>query len=118
MRLYLLGILCIVSLFSKNIYSQHGDMTQTRVEHGLLEGKLENGLAIFKGIPFAAPPVGDLRWKVPQPVVAWNGIKKVTEFARSPYQPGDPPAGKSEDCLYLNVWTPAKTKNEKLPVMV
>ncbi|MCC9168807.1 carboxylesterase/lipase family protein [Pontibacter harenae] len=84
----------------------------------MLQGKIENGLAVFKGIPFAAPPVGELRWKAPQPAEKWDGRKQVTEFTSSSYQPRDPPAGKSEDCLYLNVWTPAKSQTEKLPVMV
>jgi para-nitrobenzyl esterase len=91
---------------------------QVKVEEGLLQGKIENGLAVYKGIPFAAPPVGDLRWKAPQPAEKWEGVKQVTQFAPAPFQGGNPPSGKSEDCLYLNVWTPAKSSKEKLPVMV
>lgn len=91
---------------------------QVRVEEGMLQGKSEDGLAVFKGIPFAAPPVKELRWKAPQQATKWEGIKQATAFAPSPYQPGTPAAGKSEDCLYLNVWTPAKSPAEKLPVMV
>lgn len=84
----------------------------------MIQGSKENGLTVFKGIPFAAPPVGELRWKAPQPVVKWEGVKQTTRFAASPFQPGNPPAGKSEDCLYLNVWTPAKSSDEKLPVLI
>jgi para-nitrobenzyl esterase len=85
---------------------------------------------IYKGIPFAAPPVGDLRWKEPQPVKPWEGVKKCTEFAASPMQAKPDPFGVytreflipyepiSEDCLYLNVWTAAKTPAEKRPVLV
>lgn len=89
-----------------------------KVQGGLVQGVKENSIAVFKGVPFAAPPVGALRWKAPQPVDKWDGVKKTTGFAASPYQAGNPPAGKSEDCLYLNVWTPAKSSKEKLPVLV
>lgn len=88
------------------------------VDGGSIRGMKVNALTVFRGVPFAAPPVGDLRWKAPQPVTPWEGVKQTTEFAPSPYQPGEPPAGKSEDCLYLNVWTPAKSPAEQLPVMV
>ena len=91
---------------------------RVKVEGGLVQGTVEDGLTVFKGIPFAAPPVGDLRWKAPQPVKKWDGVKETTEFAPAPMQGGNPPSGKSEDCLYLNIWTPAKSANEKLPVMV
>lgn len=87
------------------------------VEGGQIEGYIQDSLKIFKGIPFAAPPVGDLRWKAPQPVQPWQGVKQTTEFAKGPIQGGDP-NNFSEDCLYLNVWTPAKTAQDKLPVMV
>jgi len=91
---------------------------QVKVEGGLLQGKIENGLAVYKGIPFAAPPVGDLCWKAPQLAEKWEGVKQATEFAPAPFQGGNPPSGKSEDCLYLNVWAPVKSAKEKLPVLV
>ena len=91
---------------------------QVKVEQGIVQGTIEDGLRIFKGIPFAAPPVDELRWKAPQPVEKWEGIKQTTEYAPAPMQGGKPHSGKSEDCLYLNIWTPAKSSKEKIPVLV
>ncbi|OFX61068.1 MAG: carboxylesterase [Bacteroidetes bacterium GWB2_41_8] len=91
---------------------------QVQVEGGIIQGTVTEDLCIYKGIPFAAPPVGDLRWKAPQPVENWEGVKQTTEYAPAPFQGGNPPSGKSEDCLYLNIWTPAKSANEKIPVLV
>ncbi len=87
------------------------------VEGGKIQGYYTDGLTIFKGIPFAAPPVGDLRWKAPQPVEAWDTILQATQYAAGPIQ-GEPSPDLSEDCLYLNVWTPAQSADEKLPVLV
>jgi len=91
---------------------------QVSVEQGVLQGTVTDSLTVFKGIPFAAPPVGDLRWKAPQPAAKWEGVREATKFAPAPMQAGNPPSGKSEDCLYLNVWTPAKSANDKIPVLV
>lgn len=87
------------------------------VEGGKIQGYEADGLTIYKGIPFAAPPVGDLRWKAPQPVAAWDTILDATHYAAGPIQ-GEPSPDYSEDCLYLNVWTPAHQADEKLPVLV
>ncbi|MFH1221956.1 MAG: carboxylesterase/lipase family protein [Candidatus Micrarchaeota archaeon] len=91
-----------------------------KVDGGLISGKTEDGIRVYRGIPYAAPPVGDLRWKPPQPVVPWNGVRNATEFAPAcPQVKTRHPLGEtSEDCLYLNVWTPAKSADEKLPVIV
>jgi len=89
-----------------------------KVDGGLLQGTIEHDLTVYKGIPFAAPPVGDLRWKAPQPAAKWNGVRIADKFAPGPIQGGNPPSGKSEDCLYLNVWTPAKSAKDKIPVLV
>lgn len=98
---------------------------QVKTANGLLEGVTEtSGIRSYKGIPFAQPPVGDLRWKAPQQPQSWTGIRKADKFGPQAMQRfifsdmvfrSD---GKSEDCLYLNVWTPAKKSNEKLPVLV
>jgi len=120
-------------------------------ETGQVEGTAQDGMTVYLGIPFAAPPVGDLRWKAPQPAAKWTGIKTANAFAPACTGGGSPsgirtqgaakgkgpaptpaPAqakakakakgpgapASSEDCLYLNVWTPAKAANERLPVMV
>lgn len=94
-----------------------------KVEGGLVEGTVEDGLNVYKGIPFAAPPMGDLRWKAPQPVVPWDGVLKADHFAPACPQmlfpiPGMTPLETSEDCLYLNIWAPQTSPGEKLPVMV
>ncbi len=88
-----------------------------RVEQGLVQGAAEDGLTIYRGIPFAAPPVGELRWRVPQPAVKWDGVRETVKFAPDPYQ-GDGKGNVSEDCLYLNVWTPAKSSGDRIPVLV
>ena len=89
-----------------------------RIEGGLVQGTSEDGLAVYRGIPFAAPPVGDLRWRAPQPAAKWEGVRQATNFAPGPMQGGGPPSGVSEDCLYLNVWTPAKSAGDRIPVLV
>ncbi len=94
-----------------------------KTDAGYVSGLQQGELRVFLGIPFAAPPTGDLRWKPPVPVQPWDGVKETKAFAAVPPQPitPNPVSGEpfmSEDCLYLNVWTPAKSADEKLPVMV
>jgi para-nitrobenzyl esterase len=96
--------------------------TDTGYISGTIIGDIGKEVRIYRGIPYAAPPVGDLRWKPPQPVAPWTGIRECTAFAKSSPQPTVPidlsDMPQSEDCLYLNVLTPAKKASENLPVMV
>ncbi|PQA87644.1 carboxylesterase/lipase family protein [Hyphococcus luteus] len=89
--------------------------------HGHVEGVRESPLSIFLGIPFAAPPVDDLRWRPPEPPENWDGLREAKSFAPSCYQNAQyleaPEHNTSEDCLYLNIWTPAASADERLPVM-
>ncbi|MGI4022515.1 MAG: carboxylesterase/lipase family protein [Janthinobacterium lividum] len=98
---------------------------QVKIANGILEGTTEaSGIRSFKGIPFAKAPVGNLRWKEPQPAENWTGVRKADHFGANAMQKkifGDMnfrSAGMSEDCLFLNVWSPAKSSAEKLPVLV
>ena len=97
---------------------------QVKTQYGVLEGIEEDGVKKFLGVPFAQAPVGELRWKAPQPVQAWEGIREAKQFGDDPMQPnvfGDMNfrgPGRSEDCLYLNIWTTAKTTADALPVLI
>ncbi|WP_318308057.1 carboxylesterase/lipase family protein [Flagellimonas crocea] len=99
---------------------------QVSVENGTIEGNYNThtGIQSYLGVPFAKPPVGDLRWKAPQPLDDWTGVKETKVFGPRPMQTmvfGDMKSrsdGVSEDCLYLNVWTPAKHDTKGLPVLV
>ena len=95
-----------------------------KVNTGRVKGAVNNGVAAFKGIPFAAPPVGALRWKAPQPAPRWTGVREAVEFGPRCMQGNIfddmvfRDKGPSEDCLYLNVWTTAASAKARLPVMV
>ena len=97
---------------------------QVKTQYGVLEGIEEDGVKKFLGVPFAQAPVGDLRWKAPQPLQAWEGVREAKAFSDDPMQPnifGDMQfrgPGRSEDCLYLNIWTTAKTTADALPVLI
>jgi para-nitrobenzyl esterase len=99
--------------------------SQVKTPSGVLEGGLvdEGRVRVFKGVPYAAPPVGPLRWKTPRPAASWTGVRKADAFGAQCMQPAvfadivfERPA--SEDCLYLNLWTPAGDASARLPVMV
>jgi para-nitrobenzyl esterase len=97
---------------------------QVKNQYGVLEGFEEDGVKKFLGVPFAQAPVGELRWKAPQPVQAWEGVREAKQFGNDPMQLdifGDMQfrgPGRSEDCLYLNIWTTAATTADALPVLI
>ena len=97
---------------------------QVKTQDGVLEGFEEDGVKKFLGVPFAQAPVGELRWKAPQPVQAWEGVREAKQFGNDPMQLdifGDMQfrgPGRSEDCLYLNIWTTAATTADALPVLI
>ncbi len=99
-------------------------ITRARLDSGVVKGTVEDGLGVFKGIPYARAPVGALRWQPPQPPERWRGTREATTFGPRCMQSDrlgdiDPLNPRmSEDCLYLNVWTPARSERERLPVMV
>ncbi|MBP5799071.1 MAG: carboxylesterase family protein [Prevotella sp.] len=97
---------------------------QVKTQYGILEGFEEDGVKKFLGVPFAQAPVGELRWKAPQPLQTWEGVREAKAFGDDPMQPnvfGDMNfrgSGRSEDCLYLNIWTTASTTADALPVLI
>ena len=108
----------LIAIAAAAISSMSLAVTPTaKVEQGLVQGTVENGLTVYRGIPFAAPPVGDLRWRAPQPAAPWQGVRQADKFAPQCVQ-SIKPETTSEDCLYLNVWSPAKSAHAKVPVLV
>ena len=116
------------TLMDLQTYSAESVNIQTSGDYSepITVGELGNEFRIYLGIPYAAPPVGDLRWKPPQPVTPWEGIRQCVSFgkwATQAYPTGVrygfiQESGMSEDCLYLNILTPAKRNTDRLPVMV
>lgn len=101
------------------------DATIVKTRSGGVQGAVENGIAAFKGIPYAAPPVGNLRWREPRPAAAWRDVRRTDAYGAACIQVpglsaanGGDPGRLSEDCLYLNVWTPKTDRAAKLPVIV
>jgi para-nitrobenzyl esterase len=115
-----------VLLLNANTGSSAAAPDRVKTKVGVVEGlgRGASGVRVFKGIPYAAAPLGDLRWKPPQPLKSWEGVRRAEKFGpRCMQHPvfGDMnfrSDGMSEDCLYLNVWTPAKKADERLPVLV
>src|SRR5271156_2345920 len=142
MRIVLFGLIAVALASSVagqvSQISSGAASTETSTKSGTISGVSESGLSVYKGIPFAAAPLGDLRWRPPAPVAPWTGTRKADTFAPACMQtgvsmPGETPPAVSEDCLYLNIWTPAaeteiktntqtkikrKTEHEPLPVIV
>jgi len=124
----LLVILTVILITPKLTFAQNDNnfAIQAKIEKGIIEGNFDTKTEIQKyfGIPFAKAPIGKLRWKAPQELDNWNGVKVTKAFGPRPMQRivfGDMnscSAGISEDCLYLNVWTPVKRNTKDLPVLV
>ena len=121
--LYRLGCVGMLAAVAAWGWAQ-GFPHEVKVETGRLAGAAQDGVVSFKGIPFAAPPVGALRWRAPQAAAAWTGVRAATEYAadcmQQPFPSDAAPLGTkpAEDCLYMNVWRPEAQAAGKLPVMV
>ena len=118
-------LIVILILLFVSLRGSASAQTKVKIANGYLEGTVDNtGVSVFKGVPFAAPPVGELRWQEPQPVKDWQGARKADQFGpRCMQRPIFSDMvfrsnGMSEDCLYLNIWTAAKSAKDKLPVLV
>lgn len=123
--LFLCGIILAALLFAcgKNDTAEEPKTEDPKIvetQYGTIKGAAEDGIITFKGVPFAAPPVGDLRFKAPQEPAAWEEIKDCTSFAPSAVQPNEISGIKQdEDCLYLNIWSPEDARKKKnLPVFI
>ena len=117
----LISTLLVVFAVFTAMNAQESPLLKTHVETGDVEGILDGSLAVYKAIPYAAPPVGDLRWREPQPAKPWEGVRVCDEFGPLPPQPTRPGRTAdmmSEDCLYLGIATPATSASDRLPVLV
>lgn len=112
---------CASFLFSADLWAAP-PVDQVKVDSGQLQGEITGGIVSFKGIPYAAPPIGELRWRAPQPVAPWSGVRSAVKYGadcmQAPAGPGPHTALLSEDCLFLNVWAPVERTTKAMPVMV
>lgn len=109
--------LVVFALFGVSAVAQDSIEIESGRILGVPSEKSEN-VTVYKGIPYAAPPVGDLRWRPPMPALKWEGIRKCSEFGAGSLQKGSRAGKTDEDCLFLNVWKPNESTKRKLPVMV
>jgi len=122
----LIAFFCAVSATTTFSQTNNYFAVQTKIENGIIEGNYDTktGMQFYFGVPFAKPPVGPLRWKAPQPLDNWKTVLNTKSFGPRAVQGivfgdmGSRSDGLSEDCLYLNVWTPAKRNEKNLPVLV
>ncbi len=124
----IIGFFAILTMagFALQAQNKNAFSVQTKIENGTIEGNYDTktGIQTYFGVPFATPPIGELRWKAPQPVKNWLGVKETKAFGPRPMQTvvfGDMNSrsnGVSEDCLYLNIWTPTKRNTKDLPVLL
>lgn len=125
-KLFFLALLFLVKNQLITAQSNNAFAVRVTTANGIIEGNYNThtGIQTYFGVPFAKPPVGDLRWKAPQPMDNWKGVKETKKFGPRPMQTivfGDMESrsdGLSEDCLYLNVWTPAKRNTKNLPILL
>ena len=123
-------LLAVIAVLLAAGVGLRGQPPTVRIDAGLVSGVAGGTpkMRVFKGIPFAAPPIGPLRWRPPQPVRSWSGVRQADQFSARCVQPGEASAGRqgvtvatappmSEDCLYLNVWTEAASTSERRPPM-
>lgn len=127
MKTILTGLAIVIggALFAQQSGVSDDKAPTVQTSSGIIKGVKEGEVSSFKGIPYAAPPVGEYRWRPPQPVIPWEGVRDAGEFGPNCAQagwgaaPGSISEGSSEDCLYLNLWKPVNAKpGAKLPVMV
>lgn len=118
----ILSAICVTSQMP-TAFAQNPPTVKT--QSGDVQGAIEEDVLVFKGIPYAAPPVGALRWREPEPQAPWQGVRKADKYGKACIQTpglsaanGGDPGPLGEDCLYLNIWTPRADPSAKLPVMV
>ena len=118
------GVVLLLVWSASEARAEDAASPRVKLDSGQVQGAVHQTVAYFKGIPFAAPPIGNLRWRPPQSVHKWSGVRKAAEFGADcmqlPFPSDAAPLGvkPAEDCLYLNVWRPANPPHGKLPVFV